>query len=198
MLPETPLANICPSTIHHYFTDCPQLTFSAQNCNSLNVSTECDKQLAKLVALTDLRTDIIFLSDIRLNKGTAQTDKIIKIFACNNNKNYKFFFNSSKNKRGVGILISDALNVTVKNEYVDSDENILGLTITFDDTTLKLCSIYGPNHNDKKFFNNLCNFVSTDPNCPIIIGGDWNATYSTADISLNPDIMNMSSSPQHY
>ncbi len=92
----TPSVDTTPNSlsnlIHHYFTDCPQVTISAQNCNSLNVSTECDKQLAKLIAITDLRTDIIFLSDIRLNKGTAQLEKITKIFACNSNKNYKFFF----------------------------------------------------------------------------------------------------------
>ncbi len=95
----------------------------------------------------------------------------------------------------MGILISDALSVSVIHEYVDSDENILGLAITVDGISLKLCSIYGPNHNDKKFYNNLCNFLSAAPSCPIIIGGDWNATYSTADIPLNPDIMNMSSPP---
>jgi exonuclease III len=186
-----PLSN----TIHHYFTDCPQLTISAQNCNSLNVSTECDRQLAKLIAITDLRTDIIFLSDIRLNKGTAQLEKITKIFACNSNRNYKFFFNSTMSKRGVGILIADALNVSVDHEYVDSNENILGLTITVNGTMLKLCAIYGPNHNDKKFYDNLLNFISAAPECPIIIGGDWNTTYSTADIPLNPDIINMNSPP---
>jgi exonuclease III len=151
--------------------------------------------LSKLIAITDLRTDIIFKSDIRLNKGTAQTEKITKSFACNSNKNFKFFFNSSMNKRGVGILISDSLIVSVNHEYVDSDENILSLSITVNGTTLKLCSIYGPNHNDKKFYDNLHNFLSSDPQCPIIIGGDWNTTYSTADIPLNPDIMNMSSPP---
>ncbi len=62
-------------SIHKYFTQCPQLTFSAQNCNSLNISTECDKQLVTLISITALCTDIIFLSDLRLNKGTAQTEK---------------------------------------------------------------------------------------------------------------------------
>jgi hypothetical protein len=28
----------------------PDISFSIQNCNSLNISTHCDKQLAKLIA----------------------------------------------------------------------------------------------------------------------------------------------------
>jgi hypothetical protein len=121
-------ANTNQETIHKYFTQCPQLTFSAQNCNSLNISTECDKQLVKLIAITALCTDIIFLSNIRLNKGTAQTEKIRKYFACNSNKSYNFYFNSSLSKRGVGMLISHSLHYSVIHEFSDSSENILGFT----------------------------------------------------------------------
>ncbi len=65
----------------------PSLTISMQNCNSLNVSTDCDKQLAKLIAITALCTDIIFLSDVRLNDDAFAIDKISKVFLCNNNRN---------------------------------------------------------------------------------------------------------------
>ena len=43
------------------------LSFSIQNCNSLNVSTSCPKQVKKIKAILDLDTDVIFLSDLRFN-----------------------------------------------------------------------------------------------------------------------------------
>jgi exonuclease III len=184
-----------PPPIHEYFTKFPQVTISAQNCNSLNISTECDKQLTKLIAITALCTDIIFLSDLRLTKGSAQVEKIRKILACNNNKSYDLFFNSSMSKRGVGILLSRSLNYSIKSEYSDTSENILGLVLTIQDCTVKLCSVYGPNHNDKVFFENLARFLNNEYSVPVVIGGDWNTTYSTLDIPHNPDVVNMSSPP---
>ncbi len=173
----------------------PKLTFASQNCNSLNVSTECDKQLTKLIAITNLCTDIIFLSDLRLNKGTAQIDKIRKNFLCNNNKNYDFYYNSTSNRSGVGILIASVLNADITSKYCDDDENILGVSILISGNKLKLCAVYGPNHNEKAFFINLDNFLANDPETPVIMGGDWNATYSTSDNPCNPDILNMASPP---
>jgi exonuclease III len=185
---------ISPATLR-YFTKIPQLTFSAQNCNSLNISTECDKQLSKLIAITALRTDIIFLSDIRLNLGIAQIEKIRKIFACNSNKNYDFFYNSTTSRRGVGILISKSLDFCIEGTYTDKTENILGLLTVVNGIKIKFCSVYGPNHNDKTFYSNLDSFLSTDPLSATIIGGDWNTTYSTFDTASNPDIINMSNPP---
>jgi hypothetical protein len=91
----------------------PKLTYSCQNCNSLNISTICDKQLKKIAAITSLDTDIIFLSDIRLNCANEHINKIVKMFRYNKGKSYEFFYNSSMSKRGVGILISTALQYTV-------------------------------------------------------------------------------------
>jgi exonuclease III len=189
-----PPASESPATLR-YFTKIPQLTFSAQNCNSLNISTECDKQLSKLIAITALRTDIIFLSDIRLNLGIAQIEKIRKIFACNSNKNYDFFYNSSAPRRGVGISVSKSLDICVESSYTDKSENILGLHTVVNGIKMKFCSVYGPNHNDKNFYSNLDSFMSIDPLSATIIGGDWNTTYSTYDTASNPDIINMSNPP---
>ncbi len=110
------------------------------------------------------------MSDIRLSKDTAQIDKIRKIFACNSNKNYVLYINSPMNKRGVGILISDSLNAVVEQEYTDNDENILGLIVLINGIRIKLCSIYGPNHNDKVFYDNLGKFLSVDTKYPVVIG----------------------------
>ena len=50
------------------------LTIGIQNCNSLNVSTNCPKQLKKVKAIMDMNHDVIFLSDIRLNNSDSVTD----------------------------------------------------------------------------------------------------------------------------
>ena len=44
-----------------------EVSFSSQNCNSLNVSTSVRNQAAKIVSILNMDTDIIFLSDTRLN-----------------------------------------------------------------------------------------------------------------------------------
>ena len=65
------------------------LSFGIQNCNSLNVSTSCPKQLKKVKAIIDLNCDIVFLSDLRLNKNPGVTD-IEKSFLAGSSKNTSF------------------------------------------------------------------------------------------------------------
>jgi hypothetical protein len=55
--------------------DFPQFTLSCQNCNSLNISTECDKQLTKIISITSLLSNVIFLSDIRMGGTPMQSEK---------------------------------------------------------------------------------------------------------------------------
>jgi hypothetical protein len=84
------------------------LTIASQNCNSLNMSHSTKQnQLLKIEALASLRADIIFLSDLRLgNKNsTGSTGDISRLFLMNSTGTYDFLSNSTKNKRGVGILL---------------------------------------------------------------------------------------------
>jgi exonuclease III len=108
---------------------------------------------------------------------------------------YEMYHNSKDNKRGVGILISSNLQYTVNQEYRDDDNNILTLYITICGVDLLLCSIYGPNTNDKKFFSFLNRIFERYRYLPIICAGDWNTTYSTDPGESNIDILNMSSPP---
>jgi exonuclease III len=169
----------------------PDISFSIQNCNSLNISTHCDKQLAKLIAITALCTDIIFLCDLRLHDDTDAIEKITKIFQCNKNHNYNFHFNSSSRNRGVGILIACDFVGNIANTFHDSCSNILGLVITTDSCIFSLCSVYGPNTNDESFYNSLSSYIDTLGDAPVVIGGDWNATYSQAQSCNNLDVINM-------
>jgi hypothetical protein len=59
----------------------PKIYISSQNCNSLNISTLCDKQLKKVQAILNLDTDIIFLCDIRLSTCADNIEKSLS-FSC--------------------------------------------------------------------------------------------------------------------
>jgi exonuclease III len=175
----------------------PPLSVAAQNCNSLNISTCCDKQLKKLVAITCINTCIIFLSDLRLGNNKAVQD-VISAFRYNNNCQYDFYFNSGRSKRGVGILIKNSLNYTITETFKDNSENILGLSLTIDSVPIKLISVYGPNTNDQTFFNDLRRVLQTNPLIPTIIGGDWNLTVSLDDSRFNIDTFNMAAPPSTF
>jgi Reverse transcriptase (RNA-dependent DNA polymerase) len=62
-------------------------------------------------------------------------------------------------------------------------------------------AIYGPNNNDPVFFDNLERdliTISDAGRTPIIIGGDWNATWDVRDSRHNIDVINMASIPSKY
>jgi len=89
-------------------TTVPELTVSCINCNSLNMSSVGKQnQTVKLYGITKLKTDIIFMSDIRLcNRNLIScSNDISNTFLVNPYCSYEFFHNSSKSKRGVGILL---------------------------------------------------------------------------------------------
>jgi exonuclease III len=122
-------------------------------------------------------------------------DDIKKMFLNNPYEKYDFFFNSSMNKRGVGILLKKNKNFVILEQLNSEDENAILLRTTLGGTEVILISIYGPNSNDPDFFNNLCTWLNRYNNIPFIIAGDWNATYSPDPIENNPDIINMQRLP---
>jgi hypothetical protein len=84
------------------------LSFSSINCNSLNMSSAGkNNQTLKIYGITKLRTDVIFMADIRVkNKNLVSAEEDLKrLFLHNPYGQYEFWCNSSSNKRGVGILI---------------------------------------------------------------------------------------------
>jgi len=173
------------------------LSFGIQNCNSLNVSTSCPKQLKKIKAIIDLNCDIVFLSDLRLNKNPGVTD-IEKSFLAGSSKKHKFYFNSTMNSRGTGILISSNIDYNVNYVFNDELENILAMNISMSGQSVNLISVYGPNLDNPIFFRDLNRFFNLYPDCPTIIGGDWNATYSTDPTPQNIDIFRMQGPPSIF
>jgi len=134
------------------------------------------------------------LSDLRLNKSKNIPD-LEKSFLGASVGAYQFRYNSTKNSRGVGILIKNSLGLTVNYVFNDNTENILGLNISLGDQCVNIVSIYGPNSDDMSFFVDLHRFMTMFPDCPTIIGGDWNATFSLDNSVNNIDIFRMLSPP---
>jgi exonuclease III len=150
----------------------------------------------KIYGITKLKTDLIFLSDLRIHgKDVQVVNNLKKSFLCNPYGQYEFFFNSENNRRGVGILIKKSLDFAVESELRDSNNNILGLLIRIEGEQILLISVYGPNQHCEKFFLELGNILDKHKGTYTILGGDWNLTPSPLNVSFNPDVINMCKLP---
>ena len=107
-------------------------------------------------------------------------------------------YNSSKNSRGICILYKSSLDLVINYTHKDDNENILGLNVTLCGQALNIVGIYGPNNDNMSFYVDLHRFLTLFPDCPSIIGGDWNATFSTDNSPDNIDIFRMAAPPQCY
>jgi len=164
------------------------VSFSSQNCNSLNVSTSVRNQAAKIVSILDLGTDIIFLSDTRLN---GRHKSIVDAFRAK----YRMYYHSSTNWRGVAVLIRNDLDIQVLDDMRDTQENALLLRVTIRDEQLIIGSVYGPNTNEFALFEFLQDRLRGWIGVPVILGGDWNATLSNLPLNVNPDVFSMRAVP---
>jgi hypothetical protein len=176
----------------------PKITFASINCNSLNMSSIGNlNHLLKVYGVTSLKSDIIFLSDIRLcnQAGVSNISELNNSFRTNPHCSYKFFHNSHSNKWGVGILIKHTINFSVLAEERDEEDNILGLKIDIEGKELVICSIYGPNHHNPAFFTSLRTCLTRLGSSNTIIGGDWNCTGCMSPPDSNIDILNMQNLP---
>jgi Reverse transcriptase (RNA-dependent DNA polymerase) len=63
---------------------------------------------------------------------------------------------------------------------------------------LILGSIYGPNKNENEFFEKINNYLLSQQNCNIIMGGDFNATWDCRDAEDNIDTLFMVNPPSVF
>jgi exonuclease III len=167
----------------------PKLNLFCQNVCSLNVSRPSKKTYCKIAVVTRGGSDVVFLSDTRLNsnKQTSALHDIDKKFKF---LGYNFFHNSTTNSRGTAMLVSTRLDCVAVDEYRDAACNILLKKFSFGGVTITLGSIYGPNNDDKDFFSLLEEKIRNfDSDC-VIIGGDWNCTLDTRANRQNIDTYN--------
>jgi hypothetical protein len=174
-----------------------KITVSSINCNSLNssVASKNNRNL-KVHGKTKLSTDIVFLCDLRLSNRqlVSSENEIRKAFQLNMYDGYDCFFNSTKNKRGVGIHINKKISYAVLGREDDPEVNFILLHIDLAGENLVIASVYGPNSMDLTFFTKLkAGLRSMSPNnaVPVIVGGDWNCTYSADPVNVNIDVINM-------
>jgi exonuclease III len=170
----------------------PLINISSQNCLSLNISTKNSKTDLKILALTKNDHEIVLLCDIRLNslKQSAAIHDLEKKFKL---KGYDFIHNSRGSSRGEGILIKSCKSYVVHNKIVDFHDNYMLLDISMDNYHFVIGSIYGPNRDELEFFDNLkldLRNLNTNSN-PVVLGGDWNATWDSNPAPINIDVINL-------
>jgi exonuclease III len=174
------------------------LKFSKLNVNSLN-SSICtgDAQLTKVTAILNLKSDVIFLSDLRLSNRAKMScaKSVADKFNKNQIESYDFFFCSTQNKRGTGILIKKSINILVDQRREDQEENYLLLSISYKGKKLIIGSIYGPNDYNPDFFERLKDDILALGNHSIVLSGDWNCTVSCNPVNTNNDCLYMRSPP---
>jgi hypothetical protein len=93
------------------------------------------------------------------------------------------------------MLLDSSLPFTILSVHKCSSENILGVKLVIENSPLLLLSLYGPNDNDVSFYSELASIIRANSEVPVIIGGDWNTTYSPSDPRNNPDVLYMKSIP---
>jgi exonuclease III len=130
------------------------LTLSAINVNSLNVSTYKEtgcKTLEKLVAITDKGCDIILITDCRLGKGI---EKIRKALLVGGSVSYSLISNSTKGERGVCIAINRNRDIEIIETIRDTvTENYLLIRCKVDGYEMLIGGVYGPNTNNRGFYS---------------------------------------------
>jgi len=173
------------------------LTFATQNCNSLNLTTNVKNFELKISAIKGLNTDIIFLCDTRMvsNKGVNSINRVKQALRDSKGKKYKLYANSTKNSRGVAILISFDINLDVTDTCTDPEENYIFLKVNYKGQKLLLGSIYGHNSTSRDFYRRITRILSKNRERKIIMGGDWNTVWDRSPVATNIDTFQMANIP---
>ena len=144
--------------------------------NSLNIS-DPEKMKKKLLSILNINADITILNDIRLSNKSHVVSDFLKH---TDKGNFDFIFHSTKNARGVGIIINKKSNFEVNIVHKDIAENILLVTISKGEQQILVGAIYGPKQQDDiNFIDNLMNTIEKFKHLPFILAGDFNLIPNT-------------------
>jgi hypothetical protein len=121
------------------------ISIAAQNCNSLNVVSSIKNQDLKISAILGYNSDILLLSDVRLNGRDKIISDKLKL-------SYSMHFNYSTNSRGVAVLIRNSLEHEIMERAADPQENILLLKMKIKGRELIIGTVYDPNDNVCEIF----------------------------------------------
>ncbi len=110
------------------------------------------------------------------------------------NKYYKLAaFSCALNKtKGVLILVNRKLNLTIEHLGSDEKGRFVFIRCKIYNNRLALVSIYGPNETDSAFLTQISKTLLEEIDCPLVVGGDFNAVINPAldksqsDTTANP------------
>ncbi len=110
------------------------------------------------------------------------------------NKYYKLIaFSCTQNKtKGVLILVNRKLNLTIEHLGSDEKGRFVFIRCKIYNNRLALVSIYGPNETDNAFLTQISKTLLEEIDCPLVVGGDFNAVINPAldksqsDTTANP------------
>ncbi len=110
------------------------------------------------------------------------------------NKYYKLIaFSCVQNKtKGVLILVNRKLNLTIEHLGSDEKGRFVFIRCKIYNNRLALVSIYGPNETDSAFLTQISKTLLEEIDCPLVVGGDFNAVINPAldksqsDTTANP------------
>ncbi len=110
------------------------------------------------------------------------------------NKYYKLIaFSCAQNKtKGVLILVNRKLNLTIEHLGSDEKGRFVFIRCKIYNNRLALVSIYGPSETDSAFLTQISKTLLEEIDCPLVVGGDFNAVINPAldksqsDTTSNP------------
>ncbi len=110
------------------------------------------------------------------------------------NKYYKLIaFSCAPNKtKGVLILVNRKLNLTIEHLGSDEKGRFVFIRCKIYNNRLALVSIYGPNETDSALLTQISKTLLEEIDCPLVVGGDFNAVInpvldkSQSDTTANP------------
>ena len=178
------------------------LKIVSSNINSCNLSrsqntTNITKLDRKIAFILKKSPDICLLQDIRVSNKSSVLEK--KLMNCPKGQ-YISYINSTKDARGVAILLKRGLNFKIHNTYNYQCENAIFLDLTINQTRLTICSAYGPKIcDDQEFFQKVFATIKSIGNRLFFVAGDLNTTTSSLNPNhphnCNPDLQNTYSVP---
>ena len=66
---------------------------------------------------------------------------------------------SSSNSRGVGIFFSSKLDFKINEKVCDDSGNFILIDLNIGETRLSLITLYGPNEDNRSFYENIFNKI---------------------------------------
>ncbi len=78
------------------------------------------------------------------------------------------------------ILVNRKLNLTIEHLGSDEKGRFVFIRCKIYNNRLALVSIYGPNETDSAFLTQISKTLLEEIDCPLVVGGDFNAVINPA------------------